>query len=163
MSSVITTEDDVTYYCACSWIGGDPDIGRNRRARGGRRVTEPTCPACWKIDRKRVPVKAAPPCRLSMGCVCAGHLRGLPASSPCDAREIARCPTCGKSDQLCITETYVAMHPFNAAESTAENALGATCPSEHFDDGAEDYGMCCRNCGHGGTLTEFGADLKDWT
>lgn len=40
--------EDVTYYCTCSWLGGDPDIGPGR----GRKA--PTCPACWHHDRKRV-------------------------------------------------------------------------------------------------------------
>lgn len=48
-----------TYYCLdrdCRWVGEDPDIGRGRRTRHGKLVQEPTCPACWKHDRKRVKV-----------------------------------------------------------------------------------------------------------
>lgn len=210
-----------TYFCACSWIGGDPDE---------RRGKPPTCPACWKIDRRRVPVKLAPPCRLTMRCLCCMHSRGAPADVACNADESAwpcrfcwayfpkggfevnaagvcaacagsgvhpdddgdpsqddddddgedhsecdpdanrergtaswgRCPTCGKNDQLCVTETYTAMHPYNPRIRTASNALGRRSPSNHFDDGNDDYGMCCRSCGHKGTLAEFGAELRDW-
>ena len=125
-----------TYYCKCSWLGGDPD---ERTVKG---KVKRTCPACWHHDRRRVEVTTERPAPVA-------------TTEP-------RCPKCGKSDQLCVTETYTAMHPYNAKRQTATNALGATCPSEHFDDGSEDYGMCCRNCGREGTLTEFGADLKDW-
>lgn len=49
--------EDVVYRCKCSWVGGDPDIGAGRRTKGsyGRLVDSniPTCPACWKHDRKR--------------------------------------------------------------------------------------------------------------
>lgn len=41
---------DPTYRCACSWVGGDPDV---RTVRG--RIKR-TCPACWHHDRKRVEV-----------------------------------------------------------------------------------------------------------
>lgn len=36
------------FRCACSWVGGDPDIYRGRQ----------TCPACWHHDKKRVDVTA---------------------------------------------------------------------------------------------------------
>jgi len=39
---------DETYRCTCSWVGSDPDFFED----------EPTCPACWKHDHKRVVVKA---------------------------------------------------------------------------------------------------------
>lgn len=39
--------EDVTYVCACSWLGGDPDEHRGKH---------PTCPACWAHDKRRVPV-----------------------------------------------------------------------------------------------------------
>jgi hypothetical protein len=41
---------DPVYRCACSWVGGDPDITSPRSKK------PPTCPACWKHDRKRVVV-----------------------------------------------------------------------------------------------------------
>lgn len=44
---ITRSEADPIYRCACSWLGGDPDV-----MRGGRT----TCPACWLHDHKRVTV-----------------------------------------------------------------------------------------------------------
>lgn len=45
---------EITYRCACSWVGGDPDIGPGRKLRGKPLpATKPTCPACWKHDKRR--------------------------------------------------------------------------------------------------------------
>ena len=42
--------EDIVYRCRCSWVGGDPDIGARRGTK------KPTCPACWKHNRRRVVV-----------------------------------------------------------------------------------------------------------
>lgn len=39
-------DDDVTYGCTCTWIGGDPDEHDGKH----------TCPACWAKDHARVEV-----------------------------------------------------------------------------------------------------------
>lgn len=39
-------QEDLYFRCTCSWVGGDPDYWRGQQ----------TCPACWKHDKKRVPV-----------------------------------------------------------------------------------------------------------
>lgn len=80
---------------------------------------------------------------------------------------IVRCPKCGTSsdddeDNFTLCETFRAYHPFDPKRGVATNALGTTCPSEHFDDGAEDYVILCNHCTHEGSLSEFGAELKDW-
>jgi len=75
------SKDPVTYRCACSWVGGDPDIGSGRgntrftvvikpegaqryvfRRKGGSyaKSTDPTCPACWAKNKKRVIVTPEP-------------------------------------------------------------------------------------------------------
>lgn len=71
--------DVPTYRCACSWVGGDPDIGKGRgkvrytfRSSGTRFVMRtgtvdtkaPTCPACWAKNKKRVIVEVdQSPCK----------------------------------------------------------------------------------------------------
>lgn len=75
----------------------------------------------------------------------------------------ARCPKCKSNEHLTVTETYTAFHPYNPTTHHATNALGVTCPSEHFDDGNSDYGAQCHSCHHGGTLAEFGMLLVDWS
>ena len=48
----MTTEPELesvpTYRCACSWVGGDPDVRKGRSY----------CPACWHHERKCVEVFA---------------------------------------------------------------------------------------------------------
>jgi reverse gyrase len=52
---------DITYRCACSWVGGDPD---ERRMKNGK--VKRTCPACLHHDRKRVEVHIDPQQRAAL-------------------------------------------------------------------------------------------------
>lgn len=89
------------------------------------------------------------------------HAAGYEIAPPDPARvPPAACPKCGKREDLYVTETYVAMHPYNAQRHTAENALGEG--TDGLDDGAGDYMGLCRACGHEGELEEFGMKLLDW-
>lgn len=81
-----------------------------------------------------------------------------------------QCPKCGNDDieRLEIRETYSAYHPISAVNDGKlyiENALTTTCPSEHFDDGAGDYRVLCKECIHENTPEAFGlppADEWEW-
>ena len=54
------------------------------KAKGG--VTLEACSVCEKAKRRRLR-QAVPPCAASMGCLCAGHAHGNPATAPCDTSD----------------------------------------------------------------------------
>lgn len=60
------------------------------------------------------------------------------------------CPACGDAGQLSVAETYTAFHPARSEPGriVAAHALTTQCPSEWFDDGADDYTLHCWNCAH---------------
>lgn len=50
-------------------------------------------------EKESVPKKAAiPPCLASMGCLCAGHMRGNAADAPCDTTEVPAAEGKNESD-----------------------------------------------------------------
>lgn len=98
-------------------------------------------------------------------------------------RELAcKCPKCGNADpdEIEIVETFSAYHPIRSVEYldahaglkrelldgatlNVENALGTTCPSEHFDEGAGDYKAHCRACQHTDETNAFGLPpAEEW-
>lgn len=86
-------------------------------------------------------------------------------STPAPAPK-CQCPKCGNEDieRLEIKETYSAYHPIDAVNDGKlyiENALTTTCPSEHFDDGAGDYRVLCKECIHENTPEAFGLPPVD--
>jgi hypothetical protein len=79
------------------------------------------------------------------------------------------CPKCTSTDpkDFEIKETFSAYHPVLGVNSQnqvgVENALGTSCPSEHFDDGESDYVAHCKCCQHDGTPQSFGlGDPTNW-
>src|SRR5258708_29441677 len=65
----------------------------------------------------------------------------LEATAPETKEEVLKCPHCGctDADEITVVETYRASHPVTGYNEDGVfvlvNALGTTCPSEHFDDG----------------------------
>lgn len=78
-----------------------------------------------------------------------------------------KCPECGNADpeQLAVIETFTAYHPIEVDKVGTvgvHNALGMDCPSNHFDDGADDQQGHCRACSHTGALATFGILAFAW-
>lgn len=81
-----------------------------------------------------------------------------------------KCPHCGCTDpdEISIVETYRASHPVEGYDENGvfvvTNALGTTCPSEHFDDGDGDFIAYCNQCAHSDDPETFGTgDSHEWT
>lgn len=68
----------------------------------------------------------------------------------------ARCPSCGKSDELYVHETGVVSFEYNAQRHTANTD---TETIEHTND---DYTAYCGHCKASGSLATFGMKLLDW-
>lgn len=63
---------------------------------------------------------ATPPCAASMGCLCAGHARGNPATAPCDTSEVPSAPEMTEAlDEIIGLAGYAA----RAKTATATSAL----------------------------------------
>ncbi|HEY6037255.1 MAG TPA: hypothetical protein VIV58_23405 [Kofleriaceae bacterium] len=60
----------------------------------------------------------------------------------------AICPHCQRTDELSIRETYIALHPYDAARHEAE--------VDDPDEGEGDYTAYCSSCGTKGDLASFG-------
>lgn len=135
MEALCEIGEAITWFCVCSWIGQDPDE---------RRGKPPSCPACWKIDRRRVDVQVAPPCRLAMGCLCCYHARGGDHRFRCNADEsVWPCRFCsrfpgwefeGREHGKCAACHGTGIHPTPDGNPADEDA----------DDGVT---VCCSKCG----------------
>lgn len=85
------------------------------------------------------------------------HAAGYEISEPDPARlPPACCPKCGKREDLYVTETYIAFHPYDAQRHSA------ACDMPDARDGEADHAGYCGSCGHKGTLEEFAMKLLVW-
>lgn len=62
--------------------GGSKAARRRRAAASSCGCMDSACETCFPVSERPIP-----PCLAAMGCLCAGHARGNPASAACDTSE----------------------------------------------------------------------------